>query len=262
MRPTHYGEVSPSHVVFVFSTHLRQAGASFDRKRRPPPLCSGRAPLGLHALLFGLGYTARTCKTSLSPASRTSSASRVATATVCPEVGAWKGKIARELATMDGEAILVGHSVGAHMLLKYLSEEEVEKPVAGLFLVAAPYAGTWGGSSRSTRWRKSSRQSFPRTCRSSSTTAATTRWRRSGTSPSTKRISRADLPRIRGPRAPVRRRSVRSRQGHPGERAMATRRQFLAGTGEAPCRFSSAYGSQGLRLGLFCATLGCSHTGR
>jgi uncharacterized protein len=45
---------------------------------------------------------------------------------------------------MDGEAILVGHSVGAHMLLKYLSEEEVEKPIAGLFLVAAPYAGTGG----------------------------------------------------------------------------------------------------------------------
>ena len=61
-----------------------------------------------------------------------------------PEVEAWKGKIAGELATMDGEAILVGHSVGAHMLLKYLSEEEVEKPVAGLFLVAAPYAGTGG----------------------------------------------------------------------------------------------------------------------
>jgi predicted alpha/beta hydrolase family esterase len=61
-----------------------------------------------------------------------------------PEVWAWKGKIAGELATMDGEAILVGHSLGAHMLLKYLSEEEVEKPVAGLFLVATPYAGTGG----------------------------------------------------------------------------------------------------------------------
>jgi predicted alpha/beta hydrolase family esterase len=61
-----------------------------------------------------------------------------------PEVGALKGKIAGELATMDGEAILVGHSVGAHMLLKYLSEEAVEGPFAGLFLVAAPYAGTGG----------------------------------------------------------------------------------------------------------------------
>ena len=31
---------------------------------------------------------------------------------------------------------------------------------------------------------------------------------------------------------------------------MATRRQFVAGTGDAPCRFSSVYGPQGLRLGL------------
>ncbi len=60
------------------------------------------------------------------------------------EAGAWKGKIAAELAAMDGEAILVGHSAGAFVLLKYLSEEEPEKPVAGLFLVAAPYVGTGG----------------------------------------------------------------------------------------------------------------------
>jgi predicted alpha/beta hydrolase family esterase len=61
-----------------------------------------------------------------------------------PEVGAWKEKIAGELATMEGEAILVGHSVGAHLLLRYLSEEEVKKPLAGLFLVAVPYVGTGG----------------------------------------------------------------------------------------------------------------------
>ena len=61
-----------------------------------------------------------------------------------PEVGVWKEKIAGELATMDGGAILVGHSVGAHIVLKYLSEVEVEKPVAGLFLVATPYVGTGG----------------------------------------------------------------------------------------------------------------------
>jgi uncharacterized protein len=40
--------------------------------------------------------------------------------------------------------LLVGHSLGALVLLRYLSEEEVKKPVAGLFLVAAPYAGTGG----------------------------------------------------------------------------------------------------------------------
>ena len=58
-----------------------------------------------------------------------------------PEYEAWKDQIARELTALDGEVILVGHSLGASILLKYLSEEKVEKPIAGLFLVAPPY---WG----------------------------------------------------------------------------------------------------------------------
>ena len=61
-----------------------------------------------------------------------------------PEYEAWKEKIEQELAALDGEVILVGHSLGALILLKYVSEEEVEKPVAGLFLVATPYVGTGG----------------------------------------------------------------------------------------------------------------------
>jgi predicted alpha/beta hydrolase family esterase len=58
-----------------------------------------------------------------------------------PEYGAWRDRITEELAAMDAEAILVGHSLGASILLKYLSEEETETPVSGLFLVAPPY---WG----------------------------------------------------------------------------------------------------------------------
>ncbi len=42
---------------------------------------------------------------------------------------------------MDGEVILVGHCLGASVLLKYLSDGKVEKLVAGVFLVAPPY---WG----------------------------------------------------------------------------------------------------------------------
>ena len=61
-----------------------------------------------------------------------------------PEYEAWKEKIEQELATLDGEVILVGHSLGALILTKYVSEEGVEKPVAGLFLVATPYVGTGG----------------------------------------------------------------------------------------------------------------------
>ncbi len=58
-----------------------------------------------------------------------------------PAYEAWKDRIAKELVAPDGEVILVGHSLGASILLKYLSEEKAEKPVAGLFLVAPPY---WG----------------------------------------------------------------------------------------------------------------------
>jgi predicted alpha/beta hydrolase family esterase len=53
----------------------------------------------------------------------------------------WKTQIDGELATLDSEVILVGHSVGASVLLKYLSEQRVGKSIAGLFLIAAPY---WG----------------------------------------------------------------------------------------------------------------------
>ena len=58
-----------------------------------------------------------------------------------PEYADWKAQIASELAALDGEIILVGHSVGGSVLLKHLSEGPVEKPIAGLFVVAAPY---WG----------------------------------------------------------------------------------------------------------------------
>jgi predicted alpha/beta hydrolase family esterase len=50
----------------------------------------------------------------------------------------WKAKIAKELEALDGEVIVVGHSVGSAALLKYLAEEKVEKAIAGLFLLAAP----------------------------------------------------------------------------------------------------------------------------
>lgn len=58
-----------------------------------------------------------------------------------PEYGAWRDCIAEELSALGGGVILVGHSLGASVLLKYLSEENAEGPVAGLFLVAAPF---WG----------------------------------------------------------------------------------------------------------------------
>ncbi|WP_227356596.1 alpha/beta fold hydrolase [Haladaptatus salinisoli] len=57
---------------------------------------------------------------------------------------AWKSRVAKELAAPDSEVRLVGHSVGGSILLKYLSEEKMEKAVTGLFLIAPPYFGSEG----------------------------------------------------------------------------------------------------------------------
>lgn len=54
----------------------------------------------------------------------------------------WPEAIAKALSSMDGEVILAGHSLGASMLLKYLSENKVRSDIAGVFLIAAPY---WSG---------------------------------------------------------------------------------------------------------------------
>ena len=55
-----------------------------------------------------------------------------------PNVASWKEKISSEVSRISGRLILVAHSVGGTILLRYLSEEKVEKPVAGLFLLATP----------------------------------------------------------------------------------------------------------------------------
>lgn len=57
------------------------------------------------------------------------------------EYGDWKAHIAVELSAGDDEVILVAHSVGGSILLKYLTEEQVNRPIAGLFLLATPYFG-------------------------------------------------------------------------------------------------------------------------
>jgi predicted alpha/beta hydrolase family esterase len=43
-----------------------------------------------------------------------------------PEYVSWRARIAMALAAMDGPVILVGHSVGASVLLKFASEEMLE----------------------------------------------------------------------------------------------------------------------------------------
>ena len=53
-----------------------------------------------------------------------------------------KKQIDKEISLMKGEVILVGHSLGASMLLKYLSESRIQKKIAGVFLISTPF---WSG---------------------------------------------------------------------------------------------------------------------
>ena len=55
-----------------------------------------------------------------------------------PNVASWKRKISSELSRIPGRVFVVAHSVGGSILLRYLAEEKVEKPIAGVFLLAAP----------------------------------------------------------------------------------------------------------------------------
>lgn len=54
----------------------------------------------------------------------------------------WIEQITRELKSLGDDVILVGHSIGASVLIKFLSEQKVASSVAGTFLVASPF---WGG---------------------------------------------------------------------------------------------------------------------
>lgn len=61
-----------------------------------------------------------------------------------PRYNLWKTKLEKVLAVPEGQLILIGHSLGGSVLLKYLSENEIRKPVSGLLLIATPYWGKAG----------------------------------------------------------------------------------------------------------------------
>jgi predicted alpha/beta hydrolase family esterase len=58
-----------------------------------------------------------------------------------PHYSDWKITLRQEFASRDDGLILIGHSLGASVLLKFLSEEKVHQRIAGLFLISAVY---WG----------------------------------------------------------------------------------------------------------------------
>lgn len=54
----------------------------------------------------------------------------------------WVQQIEQELTGLRGPVILVGHSVGASVIIKWISESEIRKSIVGIFLTATPF---WGG---------------------------------------------------------------------------------------------------------------------
>ena len=58
-----------------------------------------------------------------------------------PDFGRLK-QIDNEISSLKGKVILAGHSLGASMLLKYLSEHEIKREIAGVFLISTPF---WSG---------------------------------------------------------------------------------------------------------------------
>ncbi|KAA9340375.1 alpha/beta hydrolase [Larkinella humicola] len=64
-----------------------------------------------------------------------------------PDLGRIK-QIDNAISLIEGELILVGHSLGASMLLKYVSENEIRKKITGIFLLSTPF---WSGEEE---WKK------------------------------------------------------------------------------------------------------------
>ncbi|WP_026073439.1 alpha/beta fold hydrolase [Robertmurraya massiliosenegalensis] len=58
-----------------------------------------------------------------------------------PNYVEWKVRLEQELKSLSGDVILIGHSLGGSVLLKYLSEKAYNIKISGLFIVSAPY---WG----------------------------------------------------------------------------------------------------------------------
>ncbi|MDJ0756992.1 MAG: alpha/beta fold hydrolase [Ardenticatenaceae bacterium] len=58
-----------------------------------------------------------------------------------PQLEAWFDRLSQYLEGSSGPVVMVGHSFGGSTLLKYLAEKGVDKVLAGVFLIAAPF---WG----------------------------------------------------------------------------------------------------------------------
>jgi uncharacterized protein len=56
-----------------------------------------------------------------------------------PDYEVWKNIITAELAGMGSGAVLVGHSIGASVIIRVVVDGGIERSLAGVFLLAAPF---------------------------------------------------------------------------------------------------------------------------
>lgn len=56
----------------------------------------------------------------------------------------WRAEIRRQLEKIGGDVLLVGHSVGAYLLLRFLLRDRGGSSLPGVFLIATPFVGEGG----------------------------------------------------------------------------------------------------------------------
>lgn len=61
-----------------------------------------------------------------------------------PSYATWSAAIRREIAALDDGAVVVGHSMGAAILIHALAERPPERELAMIVLIAAPFVGAGG----------------------------------------------------------------------------------------------------------------------
>ena len=61
-----------------------------------------------------------------------------------PNYARWSAAIRREMAELDDGAVLVGHSIGATILVNALAEQPPKKELEAIVLIAAPFVGDGG----------------------------------------------------------------------------------------------------------------------
>ncbi|HEX2804839.1 MAG TPA: alpha/beta fold hydrolase [Kineosporiaceae bacterium] len=61
-----------------------------------------------------------------------------------PSYARWSPVIRREMADLDDGAVVIGHSVGATILINALAEQPPERTLGAIVLIAAPFVGQGG----------------------------------------------------------------------------------------------------------------------